>query len=103
MKERKTYLRALRVTQGADLLIDRICEVCNDPKHNAKINGDEDVNGSAVLGYLFEKIVHTPKNKEEVLSDILYNVFKLKNAEGEQKSLEEVTRISREIVHGNQS
>jgi hypothetical protein len=73
--------------------------VCNDPKHNAKINGDEEVTCSTILGFLFEKIVHTPKNKEEVLSDVLYNVFKLKNAQGEQMSMEQVAVISRDIVY----
>lgn len=103
MRDRKGYFKALRVTAGADQLINKICEVCNDPKYNAKINGDEDVNSSAMLGFLFEKIVHTPKNKEEVLSNILFSIFKLKNAQGELMSMDEVAKISKEIIDGYQS
>jgi len=103
MKARKGYFRALRVTAEADKLIERICEVCNDPKHNAKINGDDDVTGSSILGFLVENIVHTPTTKEDVLSDTLFNIYKLKNSQGEQITQEDVAKISKEIINGYQS
>lgn len=96
MKQRKNFVRGVRLTEKTDVLIDAICETCN--RHACKMNGDSSISGSALLTFFFEKVAHAPVSERELmLSDLLIRYYGMHDERGELLSREKASEIAREV------
>jgi len=69
MSETKIVVRCIRFTKTADDFIEKLCNSLN--RYNLKINGDDEVCTSNLLGYVFEKMSHNKQTRLETLSLLL--------------------------------
>lgn len=92
--KRRSVFKGTNVTKEADQIIERICAVGN--YYKLHINGDDKLNTSALIGYIFEDIAAS-KNKPQKLRDFL-KILSIKDNRGEPINQEKLDEIIEDVL-----
>ncbi len=96
MKHQLNAVRAVRLTEETNTLINVITDICEN--NNIKMNGDI-VSGSLILRYPFEKVAHAQFKAEKIekLTDLLLFAYFPTNRFGEQLKREQIKDIVKKV------
>jgi predicted MarR family transcription regulator len=92
----KNVFKGLRLTTGADLLLEGVSDTCK--KYNICINGSGEVNASSLLSFIWEHAAHS-KDKTKKLEDLLFTLD-LKDNTGKPLDPTLIKLIAKEATNG---
>lgn len=91
----KNVFKGLRLTTGADLLLEGVSDTCN--KYNICINGSGAVNASSLLSSIWENAAHSPE-KTRTLENLLFTLD-LKDNTGKRLDPSLIKLIAKEATN----